>query len=170
MQTGLRRYPDHDFARGWYREAAAQGHDRAAEALARLGSLEPGAIPPTAARRDDPPDLLPAIAAADGGDAGAPLAIMPAESASSSQAGPVMVHLASYRHVENAETGWTQLLDKYGDLLGGLGPMINRIEIPDKGTFYRLKAGPVGSLDAAKRLCSGLKARGAYCDAKPAKG
>ena len=164
---------DHDSARGWYREAAAQGHDRAAEALARLGGLEPDAIPPTAARRDDPPELLPAIAAiaaADAGDAGAPLAIVPAESASAGQSGPVMVHLASYRYVENAETGWTELLGKHGDLLGGLGPMINRVEIPGKGTFYRLKAGPVDSLDAAKRLCAGLKARDTYCDAKPTKG
>jgi TPR repeat protein len=161
---------DHDSARGWYREAAAQGHDRAAEALARLGSLDPDTIPPTAARRGDPPELMPAIAAADGGDAGAPLAIVPAESVSARQTGAVMVHLASYRYVENAETGWNELLGKHGDLLGGLGPMINRVEIPGKGTFYRLKAGPVDSLDAAKRLCAGLKARGAYCDAKPTKG
>ncbi len=168
---------DHDSARGWYREAAAQGHDRAAEALARLGSLDPGTIPPTAARRGDPPELLPAIAAADGGgdaklddSGGAPLAIVPAESVSASQTGAVMVHLASYRYVENAETGWTELLGKHGDILGGLGPMINRVEILGKGTFYRLKAGPVDSLDAAKRLCAGLKARGAYCDAKPTKG
>lgn len=162
---------DHDAARGWYREAAAQGHDRAAEALARLGSLDPDTIPPTAARRDQPPELLPPIAAADGGDGGAaPLAIMPAATARTGQIGAVMVHLASYRYVENAETGWTQLLSKHGDLLGSLGPMINRVEIPGKGTFYRLKAGPVDSLDAAKRLCAGLKARGAYCDAKPTKG
>jgi TPR repeat protein len=159
---------DHDSARGWYREAAAQGHDRAAEALARLGSLDPDTIPPTAARRENPPELLPPIEAADGG--AAPLAIVSAESAPASQAGPVMVHLASYRYVENAETGWTELLGKHGDLLGDLGPMINRVEIPGKGTFYRLKAGPVDSLDAAKRLCAGLKARNTYCDAKPTKG
>lgn len=83
--------------------------------------------------------------------------------------GAIMVHLASYRDVENANTGWSQLLSEYGDLLGGLGPLVNQVEIPNKGTFYRLRAGPLESLDAAKRLCAGLKARGAYCDAKPAK-
>ncbi|MEW5727571.1 MAG: SPOR domain-containing protein, partial [Pseudomonadota bacterium] len=48
------------------------------------------------------------------------------------------------------------------DLLGGLKPDIMRVELGEKGTFWRLRAGPL-SEQAAKTLCGQLKERNQGC-------
>jgi TPR repeat protein len=140
----------------WYRQAAEQGHERAAEAFARLSGLAPGATPPEGrVVGQKPPKLqrLPGI--------GAPLPITP----NAAKGGRYIAHLASYRKIEDADTGMGSLLADHGDLLKGLPVEISRVEIPDKGTFFRVQAGPLPSLDAAKALCATLTARKAYCRA-----
>ena len=77
--------------------------------------------------------------------------------------GEIMVHLASYRRYANAERGWSRLNQLYGDILGGLSPVIREVDLPEKGVFQRLFAGPVASDTQARDLCSRLQARGAYC-------
>lgn len=73
------------------------------------------------------------------------------------------VHLASYRSAARAERGWTQLHRAYGGLLGDLQHEVDKVHLGSKGTYYRLKAGPLKSTDAAKALCSKLKARRQFC-------
>ena len=77
--------------------------------------------------------------------------------------GEIMVHLASYRRYANAERGWSRLNQLYSDILSGMSPVIREVNLPEKGVFQRLFAGPVASDTQARDLCSRLQARGAYC-------
>ncbi len=72
------------------------------------------------------------------------------------------VHLASYRNLVNARRGWDQLFHRNGDLLEGLRADIRRVEVDNRGTYYRLYAGPVDTADAGE-LCEKLRARGVFC-------
>jgi cell division protein FtsN len=149
----------------WYREAAEQGHDRAAGALARLyGS---GVVPTPKAVRDEgarPPEPEPQPAAA------APPAAPPAAPASGAAAPFYVVHLASYRKAEGADRGLGELMQRHGDLMEGLELSINRVEIEGKGTFFRVQAGPFASPEAAAALCEKLSVRAAYCRPMPGAG
>ncbi len=80
--------------------------------------------------------------------------------------GTAVVHLASYKKPAHAERGWKQLSGENGDLLGSARPIVRRVDIPEKGVFYRLHAGPLASMADAKALCQALKARNLYCAAK----
>ncbi|MGB0682476.1 MAG: SHOCT domain-containing protein [Magnetovibrionaceae bacterium] len=75
------------------------------------------------------------------------------------------VHLASYRSEKAARDGWAQLKKNHPQQLGSLSMDIARVNMgAGKGTFYRLKAGPLTSASAAKDLCSQLKRRRQYCE------
>lgn len=74
------------------------------------------------------------------------------------------VHLASYRSAKQAETGWKQIVRAHGQVLGSLEHEVSRVQLGSKGTYYRLKAGPLQSVSEAKSLCSQLKRRRQFCD------
>ena len=75
------------------------------------------------------------------------------------------VHLASYRQKKAAERGWAELSKRFGSVLGGLEHRVERVDLGNrKGVFYRLKAGPLPSNDAAKNACRKLKAKRQYCE------
>ncbi|MEQ1929842.1 MAG: SPOR domain-containing protein [Parvularculaceae bacterium] len=73
------------------------------------------------------------------------------------------VHLASYRHAEEAKAGWVKLQRDYPDALGLLEPRLERVEIEGRGAFLRLIGGGFASEEKAAALCAALKALGAYC-------
>ena len=75
------------------------------------------------------------------------------------------VHLASYKDPANAEKGWRQLLAANGDQLTGTRPVVRRVDIPGRGVFYRLHAGPLASASDAQAMCRTLTQRGVYCKA-----
>jgi hypothetical protein len=107
------------------------------------------APPPTAPRAAAPP---PAAAEA-----------APAAKAS---AGPQMaVHLASYRSRQQAERGWAQLKRAHAAILGKLKSEISEVNLgPGKGTFFRLKAGPMVDKAEAADVCAQLKRRRQFCE------
>jgi tetratricopeptide (TPR) repeat protein len=107
------------------------------------------APPPTAPRAAAPP---PAAAEA-----------APATKAS---AGPQMaVHLASYRSRQQAERGWAQLKRAHAAILGKLKSEITEVNLgPGKGTFFRLKAGPMVDKAEAADVCAQLKRRRQFCE------
>lgn len=74
------------------------------------------------------------------------------------------VHLASYRSAKQAENGWKQIMRAHGKLLGELDHEVSRVTLGSKGTYFRLKAGPLQSVSGAKSLCSQLKRRRQFCD------
>lgn len=75
------------------------------------------------------------------------------------------VHLASYRQKKAAERGWAALKKRFSSSIGDMEYRIERVDLGNrKGVFYRLKVGPLPSNDAAKSLCSKLKAKRQYCE------
>ena len=74
------------------------------------------------------------------------------------------VHLASYRSLKDAERGWSQLRRAHKAELGDLQPDIGRVKLGSKGTFYRLKVGPLADEGSAKTLCQKLKRRRQFCE------
>ncbi|HEY5598256.1 MAG TPA: tetratricopeptide repeat protein [Kiloniellales bacterium] len=74
------------------------------------------------------------------------------------------VHLASYRSQQQAERGWTQIQKAHKALLEGLEHEVVKVNLGRKGIYYRLKAGPLDSQNAAKEMCGKLKARRQFCE------
>lgn len=74
------------------------------------------------------------------------------------------IHLASYRSAKQAESGWVQIKRAHGNILGDLGHEVSRVQLGSKGTYYRLKAGPLPSTSEARALCAKLKQRRQFCD------
>ena len=73
------------------------------------------------------------------------------------------VQLHSARSRSRAQAAWNRLSSEEKDLLGSLDHRVVKAEIPNRGVFYRLRAGPLADKAAAKRLCGLLKSRGRDC-------
>ncbi len=73
------------------------------------------------------------------------------------------LHLASHRTQGDAAREWELLTRKFAALLGTLQPIIQSVDLGDRGVFYRVQAGPIGSRASARALCRQLKARDQYC-------
>lgn len=76
------------------------------------------------------------------------------------------VRLASYSSSDLARKGWGQFQGSYPGLLGGVGPHVEAVALPGKGTYHRLYAGPFSSAEAARRLCGQIGEMGTTCDVK----
>ena len=73
------------------------------------------------------------------------------------------VQLYSARSRDGALAVWARLSAEEKDLLGSLTHRVVKAEIPKRGVFYRLRAGPLADKAAARRLCGLLKGRGRAC-------
>lgn len=79
--------------------------------------------------------------------------------------GAAAVHLASYRSRQQADRGWLQIQRAHKEILGKLQPDIAEVNLgAGKGTYFRLKAGPLASKEAAADICRQLKQRRQYCE------
>lgn len=96
-------------------------------------------------------------------DGGAPQKMEKASAEKPSGPQPA-VHLASYRSAKQAESGWVQIRRAHGNVLGDLDHEVSKVTLGSKGTYYRLKAGPLPSVADAKELCAKLKQRRQFCD------
>ncbi len=74
------------------------------------------------------------------------------------------VHLASYKTLEKARAGWSELQRTFPDELGLLEPRIEEVMIPDRGPFLRLIGGGFSSREKASSLCELLRGKGKYCE------
>lgn len=84
-----------------------------------------------------------------------------AGSAGPGSGGIAAIHLASFKTQEQAIQGWEDLKKKF-PALDKMQPKITTITLPDKGTFFRLNAGPVGTREQAQKLCESLGDQ--YCE------
>ena len=71
--------------------------------------------------------------------------------------------LASYKSGKDLDAVWTRLLDEHYEVLAGLSPRKQEVQIPNKGTVYRLKAGPFPGRNAAEIHCNAMIVAGAPC-------
>lgn len=138
------------------RNLAALGQAPAAASPARqpparkapaAGSTPPISRPTTprpapTARQASPPPQTGGTAAAPGGFA---------------------IHLESIRDRAGVQAEWQGLVKRYPSL--GRLPLrpAQAVEVPGKGTFYRVAAGSFASRGEAARACAPVKAAGGYC-------
>jgi len=69
--------------------------------------------------------------------------------------GGFYVQIASLRSDEAARGAWVQLKNEFNDL-APLGHRVQKAELGERGTYYRLQAGPVGET-AARALCATIE-------------
>ncbi|HEX3860681.1 MAG TPA: SPOR domain-containing protein [Stellaceae bacterium] len=75
----------------------------------------------------------------------------------------VQVRLGSLKSPEAAREEWAKLKRNNSDLLGKMTANAVRVDLGDKGIYYRIEAGPFHDKAAAERLCSDMKARKLGC-------
>ena len=66
---------------------------------------------------------------------------------------PYRVQLAAVRTRSIAQKEWNRIKKKNVDVLGKLSLSVMRADLGAKGTFYRLRAGPIASETDARALC-----------------
>ncbi len=72
------------------------------------------------------------------------------------------IQIASVRTEEQARATWARLQQSHGDVLGGLTMRAVRADLGERGTFYRVQAGPLDDA-AASSACSKLRSRSVDC-------
>ena len=78
--------------------------------------------------------------------------------------GDFQVQLAAVRSPEQARGEWKRLRRKNGDMLGKLRLFITKADLgPEKGIYFRLRAGPLANEAEAKALCVILSERKIGC-------
>jgi len=77
--------------------------------------------------------------------------------------GGYAVQISSRRSEAEAQADFNSVQKKYPNLLGGRHVIIRRVDLGQKGVYYRSLIGPFANSEDASKLCSGLKAAGAHC-------
>jgi hypothetical protein len=76
--------------------------------------------------------------------------------------GGYVVQIASQPTQESAQSTYNSLASRYGSIIGGRQVQIQAAEIPDRGTFYRVRVAG-GSREEAVALCERYQAAGGSC-------
>lgn len=140
--------------------------------------LQPPALPTAKAPAQKPVTAKPVEAKPEAKPVAAPKpaaakpAEKPAEKAAvtekpvaktAAKAGSYMLQLGAYKTEAEADAAWKSYKAKHAAALGGAAPDIQKADLGDKGTWYRLRTGPFASKDAAGAQCDKLKADGGSC-------
>lgn len=70
--------------------------------------------------------------------------------------------MASLRSAADAHASAAKLRGRFGDVLGGVGFDVVTVNLPGRGTYYRVMTGPM-SQGSAAHICDTLRERGAAC-------
>jgi cell division septation protein DedD len=73
------------------------------------------------------------------------------------------LQIGALRSEGAARQEWDRLKRMHSDLLGGLGASTARADLGERGTFFRIQAGPIADAAKAERLCGELKRRHVGC-------
>ena len=77
------------------------------------------------------------------------------------------VQVASVKNEDVAKSTWARLQSAHGDVMANLRMQAVRVDLGDKGVWYRVQAGPLDEKQA-QSVCGTLKSRKADCVAGPA--
>jgi len=74
--------------------------------------------------------------------------------------GGYLVQVSSQKNEADAQASYRALQGKYPSVLGSQTSVVKRVDLGEKGVYYRAFAGPFSSVDQATQVCSNLKAAG----------
>jgi cell division septation protein DedD len=77
--------------------------------------------------------------------------------------GSYVVQVSSQRNEADAQASYKALQGKFPAVLGPRAPLIRRVDLGDKGVYYRVVIGPFDTSDAAAQVCGDLKTAGGQC-------
>ncbi len=81
-----------------------------------------------------------------------------------------LVQLASLRSMDAAQAAWSLLKKRHGDVLSGMEPVLQPIDLGTKGNFVRVHVGPFANQSEAGEVCRALQAQKQDCVVVSAKG
>ena len=113
------------------------------------------AAPPIAKPEAAPtasPAETPAVAPAD----------TPAAKPAASTSGAYVLQIGAYKSEDEATAAWHAYQAKH-PMVGGYDSDIKKVDLADKGTWYRLRIGSFADKTTAATLCDKLKADGGNC-------
>src|SRR5262245_15367041 len=84
------------------------------------------------------------------------VATLAAPSAVAQDANLYVAHIASYRTLESAQAGFEDLKSKVPQLFKDAKPYIHRVDLGEKGIWYRVQVGPPTNEPAMRRFCEQL--------------
>ena len=92
-------------------------------------------------------------------------AVAPSTSGSSAVdlSGGWVVQIASFRSEADAEAAWLAFRARYSDIASGAAPDVLQVDIPDRGTYHRLRIAAFATREDAVSFCSALQSRGQDC-------
>jgi hypothetical protein len=140
-----------------------------AEAAADAAAGEPIPLPPprpAVPQRTAAAEPVDQFGSQPLADAAPPVESAPpaaAETSGSAGGGGFVVQIASAKSEGDAQASLRGLQRRFADVIGNQPANIRRVEIPGKGTFFRVRLGPLSSRDDAVTLCTQLKAAGGDC-------
>ncbi|MHA1536501.1 MAG: SPOR domain-containing protein [Alphaproteobacteria bacterium] len=95
---------------------------------------------------------------------GAPEQPPPAPLGPSNRLGPgYWIQLAAHFKVEGGEAAWKTLAARHRGLLAGEPHAVKRVDLGERGRFYRVLAGPYAAHGPAREKCASLKRAGVAC-------
>ena len=77
--------------------------------------------------------------------------------------GTYVLQIGAYKSQSDADTAWKAYQAKHSALLVGYGPDVQKADLGDKGTWFRLRVGGFADKDVATALCDRLKADQGSC-------
>jgi hypothetical protein len=77
--------------------------------------------------------------------------------------GGYAVQVSAQRSEEEAQAAFRSLQGKYPGQLGNRQPFIKRVDLGEKGIFFRALVGPFGDSAQASQMCASLKSAGGSC-------
>ncbi len=88
----------------------------------------------------------------------------PTAPAAVAAAGPrYAIQLLATKSEAAGEAAWTQIVSKHGTQLDGLSLDLQTVTLQGRGTFVRVRAGPIAERNVAAERCSQLSAAGQDC-------
>ena len=125
-------------------------------------TASPPSTEPVATPAPPAPVAAPAPPPAPVAPAPPQTAAAPAPSAGADVRG-YRLQLGAVKAPEMAKQEWDRIKRQNGDLVGALSVSVDRVDLGDRGVFYRIHAGPIADAAQAERLCAQLRQRGVGC-------
>jgi cell division septation protein DedD len=125
--------------------ASAAAAPQAAEAAPQQVAALPAPPPPEAKPKPAPKPVAQQTAAA-----------APAAAAATKY----VVQVGSKKNQTDALASFADMQQKYPSLLANYRPIVQKADLGAKGTWYRLRIGPIADKTAANKLCGQLKSQG----------